>query len=143
MKRITLSYRIVTALFAMVMVGSALPDLLMATTAVKGFAEIQLPAYLLPFLGAAKLLGVFAIVVPGSFPRIREWAYAGLMFDLIGGCYSIAAAGKPVLQWLPVLAFTALGFASYILFHRRKARRILERRASLGMSDAPVHRVVA
>ena len=42
-----------------------------------------MPAYLISFLSIAKILGVIAILIPG-FPRIKEWAYAGLMFDLIG-----------------------------------------------------------
>jgi DoxX-like family len=42
-----------------------------------------MPAYLIPFLSIAKLLGVIAILVPG-YPRIKEWAYAGLLYDLMG-----------------------------------------------------------
>jgi hypothetical protein len=137
MKRINLWYRITTALFAVIMLGSALPDLFVAEVAVKGFGEIGLPASLVPFLGAAKLLGVFAILVPGSFPRIREWAYAGLLFDLIGGCYLIAASGKAPLQWLPMLLFIALGFASYALFHKRKALRARARQAGHAASLFP------
>lgn len=137
MKRINLWYRITTALFAFIMLGSALPDLFMAEVAVKGFADMGLPASLVPFLGAAKLLGVFAILVPGSFPRIREWAYAGLIFDLIGACYLVAASGKAPLQWLPMLLFIALGFASYALFHKRKALRTQTRQAEYAASLRP------
>ncbi|MFD1407335.1 DoxX family protein [Kroppenstedtia eburnea] len=41
----------------------------------------------------AKLMGVIAILVPG-FPRIKEWAYAGLTFDLAGATYTFIAIGS-------------------------------------------------
>lgn len=121
MKRTNLLYWITTGLFAFVMFGSAIPDALVMPIAVKGFAEMGMPAYLLPFLGIAKMLGVIAILIPGSYPRIKEWAYAGLMFDLIGATYSVASCGKTVAEWSPMLLFVALGFVSYALYHKRRA----------------------
>jgi hypothetical protein len=120
MKRTNIFYWITTGLFAFVMFGSAVPDLLVMPVAVKGFAEIGLPAYLLPLLGLAKILGVIAILIQGNFPRIKEWAYAGLMTDIIGGTYCVAAAGKTVAEWTPMLLFIALGFTSYALYHKRR-----------------------
>ena len=78
-----------------------------------------MPTYLLPFLGIAKLLGVIAILVPG-YRRIKEWAYAGLMYDLIGATYSVAASGKPVGNWSPMLIFIVVGVCSYIWYHKRQ-----------------------
>lgn len=111
-----------TGLFAFVMFGSAIPDALLMPIAVKGFAEMGMPAYLLPFLGIAKMLGVVAILIPG-FSRIKEWAYAGLMFDLIGATYSVANSGKTFGDWAPVLLFIGLGFASYAWYHKRLKMR--------------------
>ncbi|SMG65112.1 conserved hypothetical protein, partial [methanotrophic bacterial endosymbiont of Bathymodiolus sp.] len=68
----------------------AIPDILYASDAVVLFAHLGYPSYLLPFLGVAKLLGILAILIPG-FPRIKEWAYAGLTFDLVGAMYSSIA----------------------------------------------------
>ncbi len=118
MKKTKLFYWIFTGLFATFMMMSAIPDILMVDMAVQGFAEIQLPAYLLPLVGVAKALGVIAILVPG-FPRIKEWAYAGLMIDLVGAMYCIAAAGKSVGNWAPVLLPILLGVLSYYFYHKR------------------------
>jgi len=75
------------------------------------------PAYLLPFLDVAKTLGVLAVVVPG-FPRLREWAYAGLTFDLSGAVYSHLSVGDPVGVWtFPVIGLL-LVTASYLLRRR-------------------------
>jgi len=50
------------------------------------------PMYFFLILGVWKVLGAIAIVVPG-FPRLKEWAYAGIFFDLTGAAASCALAG--------------------------------------------------
>lgn len=118
MKKTRTIYWIFTGIFLFFMLGSALPDIVSADIAVKGFADIGLPAYLLPFVGIAKLLGVIAILIPG-FPRIKEWAYAGLLFDLLGAVYSIMASGKPAENWAPVFIPIAFGVLSYVYYHKK------------------------
>jgi uncharacterized membrane protein YphA (DoxX/SURF4 family) len=71
MKTIKVIYWVFTGLFAFVMFGSAIPDVMMADLAKQGFKEMQMPAYLLPFVGVAKILGVIAILVPG-YPRLKN-----------------------------------------------------------------------
>ena len=43
-------------------------------------------------LGIWKLLGAVALVIP-RFPRLKEWAYAGVLFDLTGAVASLLASG--------------------------------------------------
>jgi hypothetical protein len=50
------------------------------------------PTYFFAILGVWKVLGAIAILVPG-FPRLKEWAYAGIFFDLTGAAASCAAVG--------------------------------------------------
>jgi hypothetical protein len=50
------------------------------------------PLYFFAILGFWKALGAIAILVPG-FPRLKEWAYAGIFFDLTGAAASCAAVG--------------------------------------------------
>lgn len=118
MKKTKIAYWIFTGLFAFVMLGSAIPDILVIPMAVQGFKEIGFPAYLIPFLGWAKLFGVAALLIPG-FPRVREWAYAGLFFDLLGATYSVANSGKSVSNWLPMLVIIGVGIGSYVFYHKR------------------------
>jgi uncharacterized membrane protein YphA (DoxX/SURF4 family) len=121
MKKTKIIYWIFTILFAVMMVGSAIPDIISSPVAVEGFAQIGMPAYLLPFLGVAKVLGVAAILIPG-YPRIREWAYAGLVFDLVGATYAIKASGQPVTNWIFMVIPLALAAGSYIFYYKmRKA----------------------
>ena len=116
MKKTKTIYWIFTILFAAVMLGSAIPDILVVPVAVEGFRQIGLPAYLVPFMGIAKLCGVVAILVPG-YPRIREWAYAGLIFDLVGATYSVAL-GKSVAACTPMFILIGIGLLSYTWYHK-------------------------
>ncbi|MBC7898513.1 MAG: DoxX family protein [Saprospiraceae bacterium] len=119
MKKIKIIYWIVTGLMAAFIVMSAIPDILRIPEAVTIFTHLGYPIYLLPFIGVAKILGVIGVLVPG-FPRLTEWAYAGLVFDLIGAFYSHIAVGDPVSSWIfPVIAL-ALVLGSYFLYHKTK-----------------------
>jgi len=88
MKKDKIIYWSCTGLFAGFMLFSAIPDLLMAEDAVLFISDLGYPIYFIPFIGFAKLLGSIAILIPG-LNKLKEWAYAGLTFDLIGAVYSI------------------------------------------------------
>jgi hypothetical protein len=67
------------------------------------------------------LLGVIAIVTP-RYNTLKEWAYAGLFFDLIGALYSGAAsAGKFDPLLLSMLIWIIPGVLSYYYWRRRIA----------------------
>jgi len=87
MKSTKIIYWTTTILFAGFMIFSAIPDIIMQSEAKQFMAHLGYPEYILPFIGIAKLLGSIAILIPG-FVKIKEWAYAGLTFDLLGAVYS-------------------------------------------------------
>ena len=109
-----IAYWIFTVLAAALMTLSAIPDLLVVDGAVELFNHLGYPKYLLPFLGVAKLLGVAAILQPWS-RTLKEWAYAGLIFDLVGAFYSHMALGDPLSLFAPSLVGLVLVSGSYIL----------------------------
>jgi len=122
MKKIKITYWIFTSLFSFIMLGSAIPDILVQPIAIEGFKELRYPTYLLPFIGIAKSLGVVAILVPG-FPRIKEWAYAGLIIDLTGATYSIISSGESASAWGFMAFPLILGIGSYIFYHKKEKMR--------------------
>jgi hypothetical protein len=69
-------------------------------------------------LAVAKILGVIAILVPG-FPRLKEWAYAGFTFDMLGATYSMYVSYGDVSKWAPMFVFLALLACSYIFYHKK------------------------
>ena len=134
MKKTKITYWVFTGLFSFLMLGSAIPDIFSARVAVEGFAKMGYPAYLLPFLGIAKLLGVLAILIPGNYPRIKEWAYAGLLFDLVGATYPILSNGQPASDWAFMFLPLILAFGSYIFYHKMQ-RALLAKKAMGNMSS--------
>ena len=90
----------------------------MSPDAVTFMHQLGYPDYFIPFIGVAKVLGVIAILIPG-YPRIKEWAYAGLFFDLIGAVYSQIAIGGPIAPVSIMLLPIGLGVASYFFYHKK------------------------
>ncbi len=117
----TIAYWVITGIFAAFMAFSAIPDILLAPDAVTMITGLGYPAYFIPFIGIAKLLGSIAILIPG-FNRIKEWAYAGLFFDLAGATYSVIA--KEGFQLPITFMVLPIGFLflSYYLWHKKPER---------------------
>jgi uncharacterized membrane protein YphA (DoxX/SURF4 family) len=128
MKKTRILYWIFTGLFAAFMLFSAVPDVLSTQEAVTFMTNLGYPLYFIPFIGVAKILGVIAILIPG-FPRITEWAYAGLAFDLIGATYSIISIGEPFTSWIFMLIPMILMVCSYVFYHKKLKASSLKRAA--------------
>ena len=64
------------------------------------------------------MLGAIAILIPG-LKKIKEWAYAGLFFDLAGAVYSgIAVAGKFDPMMITMLLWIVPGILSYYFWNK-------------------------
>jgi hypothetical protein len=111
-------YWIVTGLMAAFITMSAIPDVLRIPEAIEIFRHLGYPDYLLPFIGIAKLLAVAAILTP-DFRKLKEWAYAGLVFDLIGAFYSHISVSDPVNAWIFAIIGLVLVVGSYVLIQFR------------------------
>ncbi|QMU29021.1 DoxX family protein [Adhaeribacter radiodurans] len=117
MKKTRIIYWIFTGLLAAMLGIGSVYDAISAPEAVDYVTRLGYPTYLVPFLGVAKLLGILAILVPG-FPRVKEWAYAGLAFDLIGAMYSHISKGDPSGNWMFIFIPLFLVAGSYIYHHK-------------------------
>jgi hypothetical protein len=112
---------IVTGLTAALMLLSAVPDVLRIPDALTVFRHLGYPPYLLPFLGTAKILGVAVVLVPRE-SRLKEWAFAGLTFDLTGALYSHLSVGDPAGVWMPAVIGLGLMTGSYLAYRTRPGR---------------------
>ena len=123
MKKINIIYWISTVLICLVMGGGGIVDAMAIPEAVKMVHDqLGYPVYFVSFIGVAKVLGSIVLLIPG-FPKLKEWAYAGFTFDLIGATYSSLATGATVVQAAPMLIFFALLAVSYIYYHKRLAAK--------------------
>ena len=82
---------------------------------VDGFVRVLgYPPYFVTILGVWKVLGAIAILVP-RFPRLKEWAYAGIFFDLTGAAVSSAAVGGQAFHIIAPLVGAVLAVVSWAL----------------------------
>ena len=119
MKKTKILYWVFTILFAALMLFSAVPGIITNADSIKFMHDmLGYPVYIIPFLGIAKLLGAIAILIPG-LKKIKEWAYAGLFFDLAGAVYSgIAVAGKFDPMMITMLLWIVPGILSYYFWNK-------------------------
>src|SRR5499426_3088762 len=64
--------------------------------------------------GVWQIGGAAAIIAP-TFPRLKEWAYAGAFFTWSGAVASHLLAGDGAAAWSPALMFATFGIISWAL----------------------------
>lgn len=119
-KTINILYWVFTILFAALMIFSSYGSILVNDDAKKLIHDqLGYPEYFIPFTGWAKLIGSLVILIPG-LKTVKEWAYAGLFFDLLAVVYSsIALAGTvdPMMSFM--LVWFVPGILSYIFWKKK------------------------
>jgi len=118
MKRIKIFYWIFTGVIAVSLGTGSILDVLVVPEFAKVVTRLGYPEYLVPFLGVARLLGIAVILLP-KYPRLKEWAYAGLTFDLVGALYSTIAFGDPFTNWIGSILTILFLAGSYIFYHQK------------------------
>lgn len=84
----------------------------------QAMAQMGYPAHFWTLIGIAKILGAIALVFP-KFPTLKEWAYAGFTFDLIGAMVAIYASGLGNIGILLPLICLVVMFVSYALWKKK------------------------
>ena len=115
------TYWTFTLLFGLLMAMSGVGFLLPLPPAAQGMVHLGYPPYLVRFLGLAKLLAAVAVLA-GTFPKIKEWAYAGSVFDLLGAAYSHANSGDGPKTLVPLVVL-CLCIISYVYWKKLNAAR--------------------
>ena len=119
------SYWISTGLVAFAFAFGGVADLARFPDMIAGMSHLGYPVYLASLLGLWKVLGAIAVLAPGN-ARLKEWAYAGMFFDLTGAAYSHASSGDPLGKILTPLILLGIVVASWAL---RSGTRALPREA--------------
>ena len=130
-----IAYITTTALTVLAFAGSGLANLFHVTHVAEDMGHLGYPSYFMTILGTWKVLGALAVGAPG-LATVKEWAYAGMLFDLTGAAASRAACGDgPTLVVVP-LGIAIIVASSWALrpASRRLATRILERRRPAGVT---------
>ena len=121
MKKLNIYYWISIGLMLFFLVPGSIMNIMQTPDWVDVFNQLGYPQYLLPFLGVAKLAGCAVLVLP-NFKRLKEWAYAGLFFDLLGATYSglVVSGFEPAM----LIMFVAMGvlLISYWLWLKKSGQ---------------------
>jgi DoxX-like family len=122
MKLKSISYWVITAMVAFFIGSGGAAELARVPGTVEGLVQLGYPVYFATIIGFWKVLGAITILVP-SFPRLKEWAYAGIFFNMTGAAFTTVATGSAAWHLMVDLVLTALTIASWAL---RPASRRLE-----------------
>lgn len=90
-------YWIATLWLALGMLSTGIVQLIQYQPEVTRMEALGYQPYLLPLLGVCKILALIAIFVP-RYPLVKEWAYAGLFFMMMGAVYSHIAHDDPATE---------------------------------------------
>lgn len=115
------AYWTVTAVVALEFAAGGVSDLFHLPPFAPALSQLGYPQYVGVILGIWKLLGTAAILAP-RLPRLKEWAYAGMIFDLTGAAASYLATAGGAGDLAVPLVFIVFVFASWAL--RPPSRRL-------------------
>ncbi len=121
MKGLNIFYWMTIVLVLFFFIPGSIMNIMQTPDWVEVFAQLGYPQYLLPFLGVAKLAGCIVIVLP-FFNRLKEWAYAGLFFDLVGATYSALMVGGFDPKMTIMFVAIAAVLANYWLWRKKTAQ---------------------
>ena len=101
-----------TAILVLEIVAGAFMDLAHSRLVVQEVRSIGYPTYVLYIVGVWKILAAGALLWR-RLPRLREWAYAGVFFEMSGAVASHVLAGDTIVKFAAPLAFTLLTLVSW------------------------------
>ena len=114
MKMCTIAYWTTTAVVAAESAIGGVMDVLRLPPFTGVMAHLGYPAYFAVILGTWKILGAVAVLAPGV-PRLKEWAYAGMFFNMTGAVASHLSVGDGASALVAPTVFTALLITSWVL----------------------------
>jgi hypothetical protein len=112
-------YWALTAPFVVTMLIAGVALLANAPANVEGITQLGYPIYICKILGVAKLLGGIALF-QNRFRTIKEWAYAGYTFNLIGAAASHAFFGDSFGKIITPIIILCFVLTSYQLWKNNK-----------------------
>lgn len=118
-KTIKIMYWTVTVLFALLMLMDGMAGIMRVEGGRQGMIHLGYPMFFLSIVGAAKVLGVIAIVQT-AYSLIKEWAYAGFTITFIGAFASRAFVGDGIALLIPPIIMLAFMFLTYFLWKKYK-----------------------
>jgi hypothetical protein len=99
-RRRLIAYWVITVLIATECLVGGMMGALRLPPFIGIMKHLGYPAYFMTIIGVWYMLAGVSLLAP-RFPRLKEWAYAGLVFNYTGAAASHLAVGIPPSRWWP------------------------------------------
>ncbi|HSC86292.1 MAG TPA: DoxX family protein [Polyangiaceae bacterium] len=113
-----LKYWIPTGLLAAMIFISGVANVTHQPRPMQAALHLGYPPYIATELGIWKLLAAVTFVFGARWPRLKEWAFAGVFFDLSGALVAHTASGDGLVDSAPAGVLLLLTGVAYVA-HRR------------------------
>ena len=133
MNRRLLAYWIATGIFCAVLGFSGFAHFTHLEQMVESMTRLGYPLYFMTIIGAAKIVGVATLLAP-KLPHLKEWAYAGFTFNMLGATASHAFSGDHLSETVRPAIVLGICVLSYLL---RPEDRRLPSAPIIGASSSP------
>jgi hypothetical protein len=118
--RASVYWIITAAVVAECAIGGSM-DLLHMSPFYPAIIDLGYPGYLATILGTAKLIAGVVVLAP-RLPRLKEWAYSGILINMIGAAASIVATHQSATNLIPPAVVAGSALLSWTL--RPPTRRL-------------------
>ncbi len=116
-----IAYWITTALVAAAYLFGGYVDIAQPTEVQEGAVHLGYPLHFFTILGVWKIGAGLVLLLP-QLPRLKEWAYAGILFNLTGATATHLFVHDPISNVITPLILLAIAIVSWAL--RPASRRL-------------------
>ncbi|MBK6263852.1 DoxX family protein [Marivirga sp. S37H4] len=102
-----------TLLVVLVFTATGILNLMGNNHILTDILHLGFPTYIMKILGFWKVGAAISILLPKTV-RLKEWAYAGMLFDLSGAAFSRMSIGDPAQMIIIPLLIMGLVVISWI-----------------------------
>lgn len=123
-KRNKIIYWVSTSWLSLGMISTGIVQIIHQEEEVQKMTSMGYPMYFLTIIGAWKILGAVAILIP-NYPLVKEWAYAGFFFLMTGAILSHLAVGDSAAGYFGPALLLFLTIISWLF--RPVSRKIISK----------------
>lgn len=117
MRKNKIIYWISTGLLGLMMLFSA-SQYLFNPQMTEAFKHMGFPNFFRVELAFAKIIGTFALLIPGLPVKLKDWAYAGFGIVFISAFIAHLSNGDPMGMAISPIIFMAVLVVSYRTYHK-------------------------
>lgn len=110
----TIAYWVFTALLALGYLTGGVVDILQPADFLKEVGKLGYPLYFFVMLGCWKIAGALVVLAPG-LRRAKEWAYAGMVFNLTSAGVAHVMINDSIGDTIPSQILLVFVLASWAL----------------------------